>query len=288
MTRYLLILFTYTICLSSFSQNHPKDYFRSPLDIPLILSGTFGELRSNHFHAGIDLKTKGQSGLNVYAIADGYVSRIKVSPWGYGKAIYITHYNGYTSVYAHLMRYTGAIQDYVIDQQYLQKSYDIELFPDSLELKVQKGQIIGLSGNTGSSAAPHLHFEIRNSQNQYPQNGLQFGFDIKDDIPPIIKELKLYRQSKKTQINGNNHDIILETKGENGLYMLDQNIEVSGPFSIGLNTYDLLNFASNKNGVFSIDVFVDSSLIYSHKMEEFGFHDHLHQLPYGLQRKNSE
>ena len=123
---FIGILLLFSLFISG--QEHPQD-FHPPLDIPLVLSGTFGELRSNHFHAGIDIKTLGQSGLKVYAISDGYISRIKVSPWGYGKAIYITHDNGYSSVYAHLMRYTGAIQDYVISNQYKNQSYDIELFP---------------------------------------------------------------------------------------------------------------------------------------------------------------
>ena len=142
-------LLAFIMCLTAicYGQKHPQD-FHPPLDIPLVLSGTFGELRSNHFHAGIDIKTKGQSGLRVYAIADGFVSRIKVSPWGYGKALYITHDNGYSSVYAHLMRYNGAIQEFVISNQYENQSYDIELFPEKDALRVKKGDIIGLSGNT--------------------------------------------------------------------------------------------------------------------------------------------
>ena len=255
-----------------FSQNHPQD-LHPPLDIPLVLSGTFGELRSNHFHAGIDIKTKGESGLRVYAIADGYVSRIKVSPWGYGKAIYITHDNGYSSVYAHLMRYNGAIQEYVISNQYEQQSYDIELFPEKVELRVKEGDIIGLSGNTGSSAAPHLHFEIRDSQNQYPQNGLMFGFNVIDNIPPVIKELKVYAKSKNTQVNNTFEDPIFKVKGSGKTCYIDETIEVSGPYALGINTYDLLNFAKNKNGVYSIELLVDSQLIYSHSMEEFGFHE---------------
>ncbi len=258
--------------LVSSGQEHPQD-FHPPLDIPLVLSGTFGELRSNHFHAGIDIKTQGQSGLKVYAIADGYISRIKVSPWGYGKAIYITHDNGYSSVYAHLMRYTGAIQDYVISSQYKNQSYDIELFPTKNELRVKKGEIIGLSGNTGSSAAPHLHFEIRNSQNQYPQNGLQFGFDITDNIPPVIKELKVYSKSKKTVIDGDYEDKLYQVKGSGTNCYIDKTIEVSGLYALGVNTYDLLNKAKNKNGVYSIEVLLDSQLIYSHTMKEFGFHE---------------
>ena len=258
--------------LVSSGQKHPQD-FHPPLDIPLVLSGTFGELRSNHFHAGIDIKTQGQSGLKVYAIADGYISRIKVSPWGYGKAIYITHDNGYSSVYAHLMRYTGAIQDYVISKQYKNQSYDIELFPTKDEFRVKKGDIIGLSGNTGSSAAPHLHFEIRNSQNQYPQNGLQFGFDITDNIPPVIKELKVYSKSKKTVIDDDYEDKLYQVKGSAKNCYIDKTIEVSGLYALGINTYDLLNKANNKNGVYSIEVLLDSQLIYSHTMKEFSFYE---------------
>ena len=276
MFSYLLrITFVFALVISSLiskAQQHPQDYFRSPLDIPLILSGTFGELRSNHFHAGIDIKTQGQSGLKVYAIADGYVSRIKVSPWGYGKAIYITHNNGYTSVYAHLMRYTGKIQDYVISNQYKKQSYDIELFPKADELLVSKGDIIGLSGNTGSSAAPHLHFEIRDNK-EYPQNGLQFGFNIKDNIPPIIKELKVYSQKESTQIDGEFQDKIYKVKGTGKNCYIEKTIEVSGPYSLGVNTYDLLNNANNKNGVYAIKVSVDSQLVYSHSMNQFGFHE---------------
>ena len=256
----------------SFGQSHPQD-FHPPLDIPLVLSGTFGELRSNHFHAGIDIKTKGESGLKVYAIADGYVSRIKVSPWGYGKAIYISLDNGYSSVYAHLMRYSGTIQEYVISNQYEKQSYDIELFPEKDKLRVKEGDIIGLSGNTGSSAAPHLHFEIRDSKNQYPQNGLMFGFNIIDNIPPIVKELKVYAKSKNTQINNKFEDQIFKVKGSGKSCYIEDTVEVSGPYALGINTYDLLNFAKNKNGVYSIELFVDSQLIYSHSMQEFGFHE---------------
>ena len=254
-------------CSESVTNFHP------PLDIPLLLSGTFGELRSNHFHAGIDIKTQGRSGLNVYAIEDGYVSRIKVSPWGYGKAIYITHPNGYTSVYAHLMRYHGKIQDFVIKNQYIEQSYSIELFPKEGEFLVKKGQVIGLSGNTGSSFAPHLHFEIRKSNNQKPQNVLHFNFDVKDNLPPIIKEVKFYPQTDYTLINGNNESLKVKVKGNKGTYFIDQKVDISGPYSIGISTYDVLDGANNKNGVYAIDLFVDSLMVYSHEMEAFSFQE---------------
>lgn len=270
MLKVSITLF-FSMWVMTLGAQSPSTNFHPPLDIPLLISGTFGELRTNHFHAGIDLKTQGRSGLNVYAIDDGYVSRIKVSPWGYGKAIYITHPNGYTSVYAHLMRYHGGIQDYVIKNQYTNQSYSIELFPKPTDFIVKKGEVIGLSGNTGSSFAPHLHFEIRKSNNQNPLNTLHFNFDVKDDIPPIIKEIKLYPQTDYTLINGKNESLTLKVSGSNGNYNVDQKVVISGPYSLGISTYDLLNGANNKNGVYSVDMFVDSLLVYSHEMEEFSF-----------------
>lgn len=269
---FLLALLVST--LWSTAQQHPKDYFRSPLDIPLVLSGTFGELRGNHFHAGIDIKTQGASGLKIYAVADGYVSRIKVSPWGYGKALYITHPNGYTSVYAHLKEYVGGIQTHVLETQYDKERFAIELFPNKNAFPVKKGDVIALSGNTGGSAAPHLHFELRTSSNEHPQNGLQFGFDIKDKIAPIIHEIKAYPHAEKAQINQRNtpqsFKAIFKT---NGKYYLEKPIKVHGSFGLGIHTHDLLNGANNKNGVYSIELLIDNEQIYYHKMDEFGFHE---------------
>ena len=171
----LLILF---ISLPLIAQNeYPKDYFKAPLDIRLSLSGSFGELRSNHFHTGLDFKTNQKEGLNVYASADGYVSRIKISSYGYGKAIYVTHPNGYTSVYGHLKEGVGKIQDYIKMAHYKEKAFEIELFLKPDELVVKQGEIIALSGNTGGSGGPHLHFEIRDTQSEKPINPLLFGFD---------------------------------------------------------------------------------------------------------------
>lgn len=273
MRLYFLLLLSIITTLSSLAQ-HPTDYFRSPLNIPLVLSGTFGELRSNHFHAGIDIKTQGASGLKVYAVADGYVSRIKVSPWGYGKALYITHPNGYTSVYAHLKEYAGAIQTHVLETQYNKEEFAIELFPDKNAFPVKKGDVIALSGNTGGSAAPHLHFELRTSHNEHPQNGLQFGFNIKDNIAPIIHEIKAYPHGEKAQINQRNTPQSFEVfSKEAGNYYLKNTIKTHGSFGLGIHTHDLLNGANNKNGVYSIELLIDNQQIYYHKMDEFGFHE---------------
>ena len=270
MVKLKITLVFFLFGFSVIAQNQSTN-FHPPLDIPLLLSGTFGELRSNHFHAGIDIKTQGRSGLNVYAIEDGHVSRIKVSPWGYGKAIYITHPNGYTSVYAHLMRYHANIQDYVVKNQYSKQTYAIELFPDSNEITVKKGQVIGLSGNTGSSFAPHLHFEIRKSNKQTPQNVLHFNFDVSDNLSPIIKQVKFYPQTDYTLINGKNESLKVKVSGKNGNYYINEKVTISGPYSIGISTYDILDGANNKNGVYSIDLFVDSLMVYSHEMESFSF-----------------
>jgi len=264
-----ILIFLFSLSQTNAQDNNvTENYFRSPLDIPLILSGTFGELRPNHFHAGIDFKTKGASGLKIYSVADGYVSRIKVSPSGYGKAIYIKHPNGYTSVYAHIMRYNDKIEAIVKKEQYSKESFAIEIFPETNEILVKKGEIIALSGNSGSSFAPHLHFELRDTKTQKPQNGMNFGFDIKDNIAPIIKEIKLY---EKTNLKGVYNTEKISVKGNNGNYYLGSNLETSNTFGISISTYDLLNGANNKNGVYKIALIVNDSLVYRLKMDEFAF-----------------
>ena len=171
-----------------FSQDYPQDYFQSPLDVPLDVSGSFGELRSNHFHSGLDFKTKGVEGLPVYAAGDGYISRIKISTFGYGKAIYITHPNGYTSVYGHLQKANGAIESFIKARQYKEQSYEVEMYLYPTELPVKKGDVIAFSGNTGGSGGPHLHFEFRNTKSEEILNPMHFGFKkiIKDERKPVI------------------------------------------------------------------------------------------------------
>ena len=188
--RLFFLLFFCTNFLIS-QEIYPTDYFRKPLDIELIPSGTFGELRSNHFHAGIDFKTKQRQGLKVYTAAEGYISRIKISHFGYGKALYITHPNGYVSVYAHLKKFSDKIEKFIKNCQYQKESYEIEEFLSPNELIIEKDEVVAYSGNTGSSGGPHLHFEIRDNEER-PINPMLFGINIKDTRRPLVQALYAY------------------------------------------------------------------------------------------------
>ena len=162
--------------------------YQSPIDFRILLSGTFGELRGNHFHAGIDIKTKGAEGKNIYAIEKGYISRIKISTFGYGKAIYIKHPDGKTSVYGHLQKLSTKIANIVNKEHYKKESFELDFFPAKYAIKIEKGEIIALSGNSGGSGGPHLHFEIRDTETGHPINPLQFGFEVDDVIPPTLNK----------------------------------------------------------------------------------------------------
>lgn len=252
---------------------YPKDYFRSPLDIPLSLSGNFGEVRTNHFHSGIDLRTGGREGLKTYAIADGYVSRIKVSPYGYGKALYITHPNGYVSVYGHLKDYNGAIAEYVQKAQYEKESFEIELFPAKDELKVTKGQVIAFTGNTGSSGGPHLHFEIRDEKTEHIINPLAFGLKVADNVKPRIKSVAVYPLEENSEVNGRNKTKTIKVAYSKGNHSLPagESITVSGAIGFAIETYDGENNSPGPNGVYRVELYVDDNKIYSHQFETFSF-----------------
>lgn len=278
----ICLLFSSVIHLASAQQHnsdadkYPDTLFTSPLRIPLYLAGTFAELRSNHFHGGIDIKTQQVEGLDVLAAADGKVVRIKVSTYGYGKCLYVQHPNGYTTVYAHLQKFSPEIEAYVRNRQYQKKSFTIELFPKDT-LFVKQGQTIGISGNTGGSGGPHLHFEIRNSKNSVPINPLLFGFDIKDNLPPQLRNVALYPLNDTTTINGKHAPAYFKVKrDQSGRYSLSQkNIKATGVVGIAIETYDYLNGSNNRCGIYSIEMSVDGQLHYGHKVEA---------VPFGLSR----
>lgn len=271
-----LILLRILLCfISAHAQNkgYPKNYFISPLDIPIFLSGNFGELRSNHFHSGIDIKTQGVEGHKVYSVAEGYISRIKVSPWGYGNVLYVTHSNGFTSVYAHLQKFNAKIAAYVKKAQYLNETWEIELFPKDSILWVAKGECIAFSGNTGSSAAPHLHFEIRETISEQAINPLLFGFDVKDNVPPVISKVAIYPLNEESFVNGKNAKMVLDVVLTNGAYSLKNNtpIQVYGNIGIGISTYDRANEANNQNGTYYVEVTTNNQTTYSHALDKISF-----------------
>lgn len=267
-------LLTLFFCNFIFAQTqYPKDYFRPPLDIPMQLSGNFGELRPNHFHAGFDLKTNQREGLNVYAVADGYVSRIKMSTFGNGKCIYITHPNGYTSVYGHLQSTIGPIQDYVQKAHYAEHSFEIELFPKPNELPVTKGQLIALSGNTGSSEGPHLHFEIRDSKTEFVINPMFFGFDqnIKDSKKPTISSLYVYPVAENTVVNQSRQPLLLSLALQKDGTYLASKVKANGRIGFGISAVDYDDVSNNKNGVFNVSTFLNGNQNYNYQFNTYSF-----------------
>lgn len=273
--KHLLLGFLFFYSLFLISQEYPQDYFRSPLDIPLFLSGNFGELRSNHFHAGIDIKTEGVEGKKVYAVADGYVSRIKVSPYGYGNAIYITHPNGYTSVYGHLKKYNDRITTYVKENQYKKESFSIQLFPPPFMFQVKKGDLIAYSGNTGGSGGPHLHFEIRDTKSEHPINPLFFGFNVKDQIKPDIYAITVFPLNDTSYVNGVNKSVRFKATGSNGIYTLTPNkpILLQGQFGFGIETVDRMSGTGNRYGLHNIKLLRENAVIFEQEINEFAFHE---------------
>ena len=270
--RFFCFVFIFSIYAFGQTQ-YPKDYFRSPLDIPLQLSGNFGELRPNHIHAGFDFKTQQKEGLFVYASADGYVSRIKISEVGYGKAIYITHPNGYTTVYGHLQSGYGEIEKTIKKEQYKAKSYeiDIPLYPNDLVIK--KGDIIAFSGNTGGSDGPHLHFEIRDTQSEKIINPMYFGFDtvITDSKRPAINSLWVYPLDENSIVNQSKRPISVNLSlQEDGTYLAEK-ISATGKIGFGITTFDYDNVSWNSNGIFRVQTYLNGKTDFSYQFDTFAF-----------------
>ena len=271
--KHIATLLFLVVTFITFSQEkYPQNYFRNPLDIPIVLAGSFGELRSNHFHAGIDIKTQGREGLPVYAVADGYVSRIKVQQFGYGKAIYITHPNGYTSVYGHLQKFADEIEAYVKSVQYKKEKYATgNLYFDELKFPVKKGDVIALSGDTGSSGGPHVHFEIRETKTENIINPLLFGYEVEDSKAPRVLGVKAYALNNDSRINNQKKSFIIPLKKlKDNNYVADR-ISASGEIGFAVNVYDQFDKAYNKNGIYSLEMKVNGKTVYHHKVERFSF-----------------
>lgn len=251
--------------------SYPQDYFQMPVNRKALLSGSFGELRPNHFHAGLDIKSRnGSSGDEIVAAATGYVSRIKVAASGYGNALYIAHPKGYTTVYAHLARFAPEINAYVKQMQYAQKSFEIDLYPESSRFTFDKGEMIGYMGNSGSSTAPHLHFEIRLTNGQIPVNPILFGLPVEDTISPSIHGVKSYCLNEKLEIIADDQHRLRHLG--NHRYTLYDTLELQAwRAAFAVKSYDRMNGASNLNGIYKLEMLVDDSLQYSFSMNQIAF-----------------
>ncbi|WP_418263598.1 M23 family metallopeptidase [Flavobacterium faecale] len=271
MKYYNLLLLLSTVLIGQ--NNYPKDYFGLPLDIPMQVSGNFGELRPNHFHAGFDLKTLGREGVAVHAVADGYVSRIKISPYGNGSALYIDHPNGYTSVYCHLQKVEGALGEYIRKAQYREKSFEVELFPKQNELVVKKGETIALSGNTGSSQGPHLHFEFRDTKTEKIINPLHFGYDkfVSDNRKPTVSALYVYPIDDKTTVNQSKRPILLNLAlQKDGTYLANK-VSANRKIGFGVTADDYDAVSKSKNGIYKIQSYCNGKPSFGFQMDTYSF-----------------
>ncbi len=254
----------------------PKGYFSPPLNIGLALTGSFSEVRPNHFHSGIDFSVQKKEGLPVFAVADGFISRIKVSPFGFGNALYIDHPNGFTSVYGHMKGYNDTITEYVRANQYKLKSFEVDLFPANKKehIYVKKGQLIGYTGNSGSSGGAHLHFELRNTKTENIINPLLFGFNLPDNYPPYIDFIKIYPEDNNSYIVSSNEVTRFNVKKSgNSTYRLatKDTLSLWGNFSIGAQAFDFNQNLSDRNGFYSMKMFVDSAEFFSLVCDSFSF-----------------
>ena len=262
-----ILMWSYGFCSA---QN--KDY-QNPLDGELILSGNFGDVRTNHFHSGLDIKTGGVEGRPVYSVADGHVSRVSVAGGGFGKAVYIEHPNGKTSVYGHLSAFSPEIAKYVKEQQYAKQSFEVDLTIPSALFVVKKGQQVAKSGNSGGSGGPHLHFELRETETQAPENPLNYGFKVKDDRRPELQKLWVYVHSNSGHVEGlvTEKGFALKQVGDKYSLTAGDTIRAHGKLSFGLAALDRFSSASNVCGIYSMKVKVGDAVIHEQKIDKFPF-----------------
>ncbi len=267
------LFWSFILCVTGYSLFSQASFqYIWPIDSPFVITGNYGELRPNHFHAGIDFSTRGQINLPVYAVEEGYVSRIRVSPYGYGKCVYITHPNGKVSVYAHLNSFSLKIANKAKENQYDTQSFEIDYMLKPRTVYVRKNEIIGLSGNTGGSTGPHLHFELRDELTEIPSNPLTI-LKTKDRTPPELQHIAFYNLSDSTTPKFM-HSYRVKESGNDSAHLEDDHLVLHQSI-VGLSFagLDRVYPNGNPNNVFAASVFLDDKLIYTHKLEGISFDD---------------
>lgn len=252
--------------------DYPQGYFRNPLEIPMDLSGNFGELRPNHYHMGLDLKTKARENQPVHAAADGYIARIKIEPGGFGRAIYINHPNGFTTLYAHLNDFNSKLEYWVKQQQYAREAWAVTLEPTPGQFPVKKGDFLAFSGNTGGSQAPHLHFEIRRTADDVNVNPMLFGFPLADNTTPRILRLAVYDRTRSLYEQSPR---IIPIKGTGSNYTTAPVLvtAASPKVSFAITAFDTHTGSSNLNGIYEASLYVDEELITGFRMDDISYND---------------
>lgn len=274
------LLFLVIMSALSAQSRNPPDSFINPLGIPISLAGTFGEIRSNHFHTGLDIRTDGKEGLPVRAAAAGYVCRINVSAYGYGNALYIKHPNGLLTVYGHLNRYNATIAAYVKKKQYELQKFAVDLYPQPQDFAVRQGDTVAFSGSTGAAEGPHLHFEIRDDKTEDPLNPFLFGFASADGLPPVIAGICIYPLNDSANVDESNLPVYLKTVKKEGGYTLASAQQIGeatapiiayGNIGIGIRTYDVAEGSENHNGPYSEVLTDGNDTIYYSRMDRLSF-----------------
>lgn len=247
----------------------------NPFDHPVLLSGSFGELRSNHFHAGIDFKTQGVEGKPIRAVEDGYVSRVSVSPGGYGNALYLTHPDGTTTVYGHLLRFSAPVAAYIKEQQYAQESFSVNLYPEANRFTVKKGEVVALSGNTGSSAGPHLHFEVRDTKSEELLDPiLYYKKQIRDTRPPRIQGIMFYPVEGEGVVNGKGaKQEFKQLAPKDGKQTLNGQVSAWGRIGVGVKAYDYMDDTHHIYGVKEIILKVDGDTVYRSYIDRYALNE---------------
>ncbi|MBK5269854.1 MAG: M23 family metallopeptidase, partial [Bacteroidia bacterium] len=260
-------------CLSAQPVSYPKNYFRNPLDIPMQLSANFGEPRSDHWHMGLDIRTRQRENLQVHAAAGGYIAHVGVRPQSFGKFIVVNHPNGYSTLYAHLNDFFPALEKYVTAQQYQQETWEIELDFAKEKFPVIKGQLIAYSGNTGGSQGPHLHFEIRDTKTDRCLNPLFFGFPVQDNVPPNIVKLAMYDRS--ISVYEQTPLLLLVKNTGNGYIIPSIPVIKTGlnKISFAIQAYDRTTGLKNPNGIYSAHLFIDDKAIIGFALDSIDYNE---------------